>query len=330
MSAIWLLLGRNAGDNAQARALAAEIGGAAREIALAHNLLREIPAGWRGGSLVSLTEPPGFAPPWPRLVIGVGRRNAPVARWIAEASAGVARLLWIGRPRAPLGWFDLVLTTAQYGLPAAANVLTLALPFAPEAPEAAPRRALALLGGPSWAARTPPAFLDAFAGAAERLAAETGLPLTILTSPRSPDGAGARLAARIPGAEVFDFRAAKGAGNPYRARLAEAGAILVSGDSVSLLSDAAATGAPVSLLPAPEPGWLRAVRATGPGRRWLAEGGNRGLLAPPPNLPALHETLVARGLARWEGGLLRLEGTRPALAAERAEAVRRARGLIAG
>ncbi|MFN3259935.1 MAG: ELM1/GtrOC1 family putative glycosyltransferase [Pikeienuella sp.] len=320
---VWLLLGRNAGDNAQVRALGAMAGGEAKEFTLSHNLLREAPAAWLGGSLASLRERPDFGTPWPALVIGAGRRNAPAARWIAEQSG--ARLVWLGRPRAPLDWFALVLATPQYGVPAAPNVLPLTLPLTAETERVAPQRMLALLGGPSWSARITPDYLLRFAKAAAELAEVTRAPLSLATSPRSPAGAAAEMRRLLPGAEIHEWR--KGGENPYRRWLSEAREILVSGDSVSLLADAAATGAPVSLLPAPEPGWMRAVRATRPGRRWLSGAGAHGLAAPPPDLAGLHTELRVRGWAERRGALLRLEGAAARMAAERAEAAARLAAL---
>lgn len=314
---VWLLLGRNPGDNAQVRALAAMIGGEGREFTLSHNLLREAPADWLGPSLASLAVRPDFAPPWPDFVIGAGRRNAPAARWVAEASGGRTRLLWIGRPRAPLSWFSLVLTTPQYGLPPAANVLSLTLPLAAPVRRTRARRTLALLGGPSWSARITPDYICQFAAAAARLSEEAGAPLSVSTSPRSPDWAADALRRLLPAAEVYDWRS--GGANPYRRWLAEAREVLVSGDSVSLLTEAAATGAPVSILPTPEPGWIRAVRMTAPGRRWLAQAGGRAALAPPPNLLALHQAMLARGWAERRGRALRLVHPAALMAEERLE-----------
>ena len=37
-------------------------------------------------------------PPWPDLVIGIGRRTVPVARWIQEQSGGRTNLVRLGHP----------------------------------------------------------------------------------------------------------------------------------------------------------------------------------------------------------------------------------------
>src|SRR5262249_34163155 len=74
-------------------------------------------------------------PPWPDLVIAAGRRNAPVARWIRRRSGGRTKLVHIGRPWAPVRWFDLVITTPQYGVPWRPNVLINAAPLHSVTPE---------------------------------------------------------------------------------------------------------------------------------------------------------------------------------------------------
>ena len=128
---IWVLEGEKAGDNAQGRELAARIGGSTLFRRLRYNLLYKAPNFLLGERLASLNRRSSdpLSAPWPDLVIGVGRRSVPVARWIKKQSGGRARLLQIGRPRARLDLFDLIITTPQYGLPPAANVIELALPI---------------------------------------------------------------------------------------------------------------------------------------------------------------------------------------------------------
>ena len=69
------------------------------------------------------------------------------------------------------------------------------------------------------------------------------------TSPRTPDAAARALEAGLPqGAYCYRFRAGDAA-NPYRAMLACADRFVVTGESASLIADAAESGRPVSVVP---------------------------------------------------------------------------------
>ena len=331
---VWVLTGPRQGDAAQARALAADLGRPWREIPLRHGPLREAPNVLLGASLVSLRDrPDALAPPWPDLVIGVGRRGVPAARWIRARSGGRTRLVWIGRPRAALALFDLVLSTPQYGLPEATNLISLTLPL--QAPLATPpsegpgTHVLAVLGGDGWAVRLGPAEVDALAAAAVGRARALGLPMAAVTSPRTPPALAARLRERSGPGDRFHAFGAAGA-NPYRDWLADAAEVVVTGDSASAASEAAWTGRPITVIPAPERPWLRALCAAGgdAARRWRKRGGNLGLAAPPPDMGALLEALVERGLAGREDGALHLAPCRPALEAERRAVLERVAALL--
>ncbi|MEM7547663.1 MAG: ELM1/GtrOC1 family putative glycosyltransferase [Pseudomonadota bacterium] len=328
---IWLLLGRNHGDNTQARTLAelvcGRIDGSVREWPLSHNLLREVPNDWLGRSLRTLRNAPAFSLPWPDMVIGVGRRNVPAARWIAAESGGKTKLVWLGRPRAALHYFDLVLATAQYGLGDAPNLHRLSLPFSPAQPAiAGGTRRLVMLGGPSWSARITTAYLDEFA----RIAGVAGTGrLSVITSPRSPAGAATYLGDRLgKNTEIYDWARDGGQPNPYRTWLAEAESCVLSGDSVSLLSDAVGTGRPVTVVPAPPPRWLSVIGKIPGGRRWLSGGGNRRLLASPPDLGGFFQTLITSGLARREGGAIHLDNAWPQVQREHQDAAVRVAQLL--
>lgn len=327
---IWLLFAHHFGDNVQIRAVAEAAAQGDAEITgfqLEFNAMRHYPKALLGATLITLRRDPGFRPPWPDMVISSGRRPIPAARWIRNASGGKTRIVWIGRPCIPLDQVDLVLTTPQYMLPAP-NVVMFSMPFGVTTAATRRKRAVALLGGSSKAAHVTLAYVDRFADAAAAMAAKSGLPLSVSTSPRSPEGAAARLARRLPEAEIYDFRARKGEDNPYRRWLAEAGACLVSGDSISLLSDALGAGAPVSLLPTPARALLARFGDTWWGRRWFKNNGNRAWFRPPAHLPAIHARLVALGLARWEDGLLRIDDVTPTVRAEHAEGIRRVRAVL--
>ena len=128
---VWLLLGAKAGDNAQVTELAARLPVKTDAKQLTFNALHIVPNLLLGVSTVSITDQSRnlLQQPWPDAVIAAGKRSVPIARWIKQQSGGRTKLIHIGRPRAPLDAFDLVVTTPQYGLPRDANVLELGLPL---------------------------------------------------------------------------------------------------------------------------------------------------------------------------------------------------------
>lgn len=345
---VWVLLGRRYGDNAQAQALAGDLSGDVQKFNLNYNNLRDFPNTLLGASLISLKGASPFVSPWPDLVIGIGRRSVPVARWIRARSGGRARLVQMGRPRLNPRHFDLVITTPQYGVPPGPNVVLLTLPY--EATDETVRDAdpirsqgelqgssrgsgpvLAVLGGNSWAQCLTAATVDALAATALGIAA--GAPLVAVSSPRTPTELSARLSAALgPEVPFYDWGREKGAGNPYRSYLAAASRIVMTGDSVSGLADAIWTGRPVTVLPVPEQPWLAVLRRIGGGlaRRWLRYGGNLEIGAPPPNMEALYDFLLESGMARREAsGLLQIESGRDRLAVERRAVIARVRALVA-
>ncbi len=100
---------------------------------LQFNQLFHVPNRLLGASLISLTNAAkaSLQPPWPDLVIGVARRTVPIARWIREQTNGRTKLVQIGRPRLDPEYFDLVISTPQYGVKPRANVLSLPVPIHP-------------------------------------------------------------------------------------------------------------------------------------------------------------------------------------------------------
>ena len=65
----------------------------------------------------------GTAPPWPDLVLCAEAKASVLARRIKRLSAGRTRLVCLGRPAGTARNFDLVITTPQYRIPAAPNVV---------------------------------------------------------------------------------------------------------------------------------------------------------------------------------------------------------------
>ena len=258
---VWCLLGRKAGDNAQVRALAAELGYPTQEkhiVAQPWELLVHL------GSRASLaginaTRSTALLPPWPELVITAGRRNEPVAHWIQRQSAGHSRLVHIGRPWAPLDSFDLIVTTPQYFLPRRHNILHNQLPLHRLLPaelqqaghafgplwQELPRPWIAVLvGGDSGRFVFTPAKARQLGLQCDRLAREHGGSLLISNSPRTPEGATDALLEEIS-VPHYCYRFGMDGNNPYAGLLALANVFVVTGESMSMLAEASSTNKPL-------------------------------------------------------------------------------------
>ena len=68
-------------------------------------------------------------PPWPDLIITVGRRPANVALWIREQSGGRTRIVLVGKPSGMMQQFDLIIASSENRFPPLPNVLPIALPL---------------------------------------------------------------------------------------------------------------------------------------------------------------------------------------------------------
>ena len=355
-------MGHKAGDNNQVLALAEALGwpheikrmSYRKSELLSNLLLGPTLAGIRRGASSPLE------PPWPELIITAGRRNEPVARWIRRQARGAgvtARIVHIGRPWAPLAEFDLIVTTPQYCLPRAGNILHNTFPLHRVTPqrlaEAAaswearlshlPRPYTALLiGGNSGPFTLNEPKSLALARAADELAGQSGEgALLVTTSARTPAGTLPLLRDAITAPAFFHDWQPGGEDNPYYAFLALADAFIVTGDSVSMVCEACGTGKPVyifDLADAP-----RAHRPDAPGDKlpWWRYGHNfrwRPLshrlamrLGPERmrrDVNRLHETLVRLGHAAWLGSPVAGGGASPR--DELPETVRRVEALFCG
>lgn len=321
---VWVLNSTRTGDNGQLAALAGQLPCAIAHLDVAYNPLHACPNRLLGAGCASIraVSPPP-SPPWPALVIGVGRRSVPLARWVRDQSGGRTKLVQLGRPRAPLDWFDLVVTTPQYGLPPGANVLENPLPLhaisAARLAEARaawqerlahlprPRTAI-FVGGPTWGYRMDVAFARRLARRANAFTRASGGSLLISTAPRTPPAVADALAAEIEGpADCYLWHLeAGGRANPFLGFLALADRFWVSEESVSMLAETSATGQPVDVVPLPRPPGAELVEALAQSRlkAGYTDLVERGLLTPPRRIRSVHERLVELGLARWREGVL--------------------------
>jgi mitochondrial fission protein ELM1 len=214
--------------------------------------------GWAGGRALTETSA-NIATPWPRLVITSGRSAIPIALAIKRASRGTTRLVNVQDPGYFRGRFDLILvpehdrlsgrnimsTAGALGRVTPARLQTAAALFAPLLAHLPKPRVTILIGGANAVFQTPPAVARRIGRDLAAIAA-SGAGLMVTFSRRT----GPEMEAEIRGA-LAGTRSAiwDGAGeNPYFAYLGLADHILATEDSASMVSEAAITGKPISIL----------------------------------------------------------------------------------
>lgn len=216
---------------------------------------------WRWG-LAAAFDPAGdpVGPPWPDVLVASGRQSTAAALLARRASGGRTFTIQFQDPQISPAHFDLV-AVGRHDRLSGPNVL--ALPGSPSRLTAdrlaaartrfaarlaglpAPRLAV-LIGGSNRVFTMTPAIMTELADRLAALAAEQGAGLMVTASRRTGAENEAALRDRLAPlvaagrAEIWD-----GTGdNPYDAYLAWADAVIVTGDSVNMLSDAAAAGKP--------------------------------------------------------------------------------------
>jgi mitochondrial fission protein ELM1 len=264
MPVIWMIDAYRAGERGQVRALADALGWPCetkvlkyrKSVVLPHVLGR---ASVRGITLDSVAQ---LCAPWPDLVITCGVRNEPVCRWIREQSGGHTRYVHVGRPWGALDSFDLVVTTPQYRVPDHPSVLNNLLTLHSVTPERLEQARQAwqaefsalpgpyfavIVGGDSGPFTFGPKAAQRLGRNASSLANVHGGSLLVTTSSRTNPAAVDALERSITASHAFYRYKPADSANPYLGILAWADRLIVTADSIAMLSEACATGKPVRM-----------------------------------------------------------------------------------
>jgi len=272
---IWVLTDDRAGNVSQALGVAETLQRPFVTKDIRYTPLARLPNLLTGASLVGLTPESrmDLAPPWPDVVISAGRRTAPVARWIkrnaAHVSAKPVILVHLMNPgRSGADEFDLIAlprhdcALSQGDAPnvirttgAAHRLNAVRLKSAADAWSSRltgiPRPFVALIvGGATHRKPFAPAAAADLGRRVYRMAAEVGGSVLVASSRRTGAEAEQALLAAIPEPRRA-FLWSQGGDNPYFGYLALADAIVVTGDSVSMCTEACAAPGPVYIY-APE------------------------------------------------------------------------------
>ena len=330
---VWMLLGDKRGDNAQVEVLAESLGWSCqrREIRMREPWVIGKPRVKPTLHHVDLSRSDPLEPPWPDLILTIGRRPSMASLWVREQSGGHTKIALLGKPSGMTEHFDLIVVSAEAQLPPLPNVMCIGLPLlrADEQALAAaadkwrepfavlPRPLIGILiGGP-----TGPFVYDASVGRrlldrTAEVIADGGTPY-LTTSRRTPENLVKRLEAELPqGAQLFQW-APDRADNPYLGLLAHGDGFVVTGDSISMLVEVARRGRPLGILSLPHGAlggldllrraFLRRLFAPGSGssadrRRRLALTLHRmRLVSHTRDFRALHGLLVESGFAVRDG-----------------------------
>ncbi len=320
---VWLIQSDKLGDNAQLRVLADALGWPyeVRRVLMKPEYVFGKPRFAASLHHIDAQRSDPLAPPWPDLVLTIGRRCAMVALWVREQAGGRPRIVLVGRPKKGLDAFDLIVAPPQFRMPEAENVEPLSLPLMRADPErvmaareewgprlaAMPRPLTAVLVG---GATKPFRFDRETAGelmvGLEALLAREGGSLYLTTSRRTPPEVVEELRARLPAGSAFYTWRPESGENPYFGLLACADRFVVTGDSVSMMVEVARLGRPLAIYDLPlsrEPlvRWRhRLGRAvSGAGVLGRIGGGlqKRGLIGITRDLQGFHARLYAQGLA---------------------------------
>lgn len=328
---LWILQSPHAGDNTQLRAIAGALGWPRQVKELSYRahegVLRLLGLPTLAGVDLGRSSP--LAPPWPDLVIASGRGAEAVAFWLRKQNPKL-RIVFVGTPWSGLEHFDLIITTPQYRLPRAPNILHVALPLHDVTPDRLSAEALrwapqlvhlprpctaVLVGGSSGPYLFTPEAAARLGREATTLAQADGGSLLVTTSARTGEAAADALSAAIGAPHVLHRWQGPTQDNPFHAFLGLSQKIVVTADSVSMLSEASATEKPVYLFDIEEGPFSMRAEEGGDARRTPPIGWRgrnleatlfRLLINHAPvrfsrDLRIVHRQLIASGRAAWLG-----------------------------
>ncbi len=321
---IWVVVSDKAGDNAQVDAVVEHLPWPVeyRRLQFKKPFQKGKPPFLASLYHVDKAHSDALAPPWPDIVITIGRRPAMAALWIRRQSADRTRIVLFGRPKRHPQNFALIIASAQFQVPETPNVVGVSLPLMRVDEERLSREAktwkahfderahpviAVLVGG-----ATRPFVFDAAAATelielSRTYCGATGS-LYVTTSRRTPAAAIDALRSQLRERDRLYEWSAGSAQNPYFGLLAHADGFVVTGDSMSMITEVARLKRPLAIYP------LRRSRLVTTARKhlpeWVVDLPSRlkyellpriGITAFPRDLTQIHRALIDSGSAVTAG-----------------------------
>ncbi len=319
---VWALLSDKAGDNAQVEAVIDRLPWAVevKRLTFKRPFTKGKPPFFASLYHVDRQRSDPLTAPWPDAILTIGRRPSMAAMWVRKQSGNRTAIVLFGRPKRHPDHFALIVASAQFRL-AGDNVVNTALPlmridsaqlasaheqWATEF-EAMPRPLIAVLVG---GATAPYAFGRDEAHALIQCARSYSEPdgsVFVTSSRRTATDAVDVLRDELP-ANGRLFRWGDPPPNPYLGLLAHADGFIVTGDSMSMITEVASLGRPLAIFPLPPSLWRRrtpisVLKAIDWFKYVLLP--KLGLPGYPRDLTEVHRALFARGMAVSAGAAMR-------------------------
>lgn len=266
-NAIWAITDGSAGMHGQAVGLGHAIGLPVEEkICRRSQWVGWLPNIIAPGALRYLSKDSApLTPPWPKIAISCGRRSAPLGAAIKRASGGKTLAVHIQDPQMPLSAFDLVVAM-QHDKIAAPNVIKTDAAlhklthdgieeagkiWAPQLAHLPRPWVAVMIGGSTNKYQFHAEAMQQLLEQLKNIHTIAGGSLLISTSRRTGEGNIQQLQEMVASLEYSsNLHWYTGEGeNPYLGYLALADHLMVTNDSVSMLSEAAFTGKPIYVLP---------------------------------------------------------------------------------
>ena len=328
----WLVVGDKGGDNAQVATISEQLPWPyeTRFVAMRPRYVKGKPRVRPSLHHLDLDASDTLEPPWPELIITVGRRPSLVALWIqrqaVQQTARRPKIVFIGKPSTRVDKFDLVVASSEVLLPLVPNIVQSTLPLmrldqerVQQGVEAwaeriapLPRPLIGfLIGGPTNPFRYNRGMARRLSGLAHQVAADGGTPY-LTTSRRTPERFTRWIEADFPAAGKIYRWLPDAEDNPYSALLGSADGLIVTGDSISMAVEVARLGKPLGILMPGYSPWGHVDRLRRRATRWLmVERPPLGralyrahLLGLTRDYDGFYERLVREGRAAWAGAEL--------------------------
>jgi len=203
-----------------------------------------------------------FKPPWPKLVIGCGRRSAPLGLWIKKQSKNYSKFVQIMWPGYPYKNIDLIFTPKHDKIINKKNVINIFtspniidnnlleksnLKWKNKLQNLSSPKIAVLIGGNTKKHKLKPNHITNLMSSIKSIIGNKKGSLLITTSRRTSLECLKKIEQEIKNFPIKSilWGPYKKSENPYFGFLSYSDLIIVTGDSISLCSEASATGKPV-------------------------------------------------------------------------------------